>query len=290
MHTHLLSQVSHAWQDGHERKVQMLRAFLCLDALLAQTTVVALLLAVFLLPLGTGVNAWVPGFPFWAPSLLPLALLVLVLLWVELSRAGAMPHAWRPWALSPRTIWLDKCCIDQSSPEMITAGTSSFGTFLAECDNMVAFVSPTYFTRLWWVRPSTHLALSRPQRQPRPARGRCVYELATFCRMHNDQFLDSRLLLLSPEWPNVFNPFKLAPLSEEELAPLTSFRLADVQCAMPRDRAIVLDAIRREWGSEDRFERFVRTQLPEVLAASKRRYSRQIASVMGRAFQISFGG
>ena len=258
--THTLSQVSHAWQDGHERKVQMLRAFLCLDALLAQTTVVALLLAVFLLPLGTGVNAWVPGFPFWAPSLLPLALLVLVLIWVELSRAGAVPHAWRPWALSPRTIWLDKCCIDQSSPEMIAAGTSSFGTFLADCDNMVAFVSPTYFTRLWWVRPSTHLALSRPQRQPRrPARGRCVYELATFCRMHNDPSLYSRLLLLSPEWPSVFNPFKSAPLSEEELAPLTSFRQADVQCAMPRDRAIVLDAIRREWGTEDRFELFVRT-------------------------------
>ena len=102
--------------------------------------------------------------------------------------------------------------------------------------------------------------------------------------------MDSRLLMLSPEWPSVFNPFKSAQLSEEELAPLTGFRLAEVQCAMPRDRAIVLDAIRREWGSEDRFERFVRTQLPEVLAASKRRYTRQIASVMERAFQIAFGG
>ena len=121
--------------------------------------------------------------------------------------------------------------------------------------------------------------------------GRCVYELATFCRMHNDRSaLDSRLLMLSPEWPSVFNPFKSAQLSEEELAPLTGFRLAEVQCAMPRDRAIVLDAIRREWGSEDRFERFVRTRLPEVLAASKRRYTRQIASVMERAFQIAFGG
>ena len=59
---------------------------------------------------------------------------------------------------------------------------------------------------------------------------------------------------------------------------------------MPRDRAIVLDAIRREWDSEMAFETFVRNQLPEVLAASKRRYSRQIASVMGRAFEICFGG
>ena len=101
--------MSHAWQDGYKRKVQMLRAFLCLDALLAQTTVTALLLACFLLPLGAGISAWVFSFPFWAPSLLPLAILALVLLWVVLSCLGAMPRAWRPWALSPRTIWLDKC-------------------------------------------------------------------------------------------------------------------------------------------------------------------------------------
>ena len=144
-----LPQVSHAWQDGHERKVQMLRAFLCLDALLAQAGVVALLLAAFLLPLGTGINVWVHSFPWWALSMLPLALLAFVLQWVALSRLGAVPRAWRPWALSPRTIWLDKCCIMQSPPEMTMAGLSSFGVYLADCDNMVAFTSPTYFSRLW---------------------------------------------------------------------------------------------------------------------------------------------
>ena len=144
-----LPQVSHAWQDGHERKVQMLRAFLCLDALLAQAGVVALLLAAFLLPLGTGINVWVHSFPWWALSMLPLTLLAFVLQWVALSRLGAVPRAWRPWALSPRTIWLDKCCIMQSPPEMMVAGVSSFGVYLADCDNMVAFTSPTYFSRLW---------------------------------------------------------------------------------------------------------------------------------------------
>ena len=38
------------------------------------------------------------------------------------------------------------------------------------------------------------------------------------------------------------------------------------------------------------FETFVRNQLPEVLAASKRRYSRQMASVAGNAFEMAFGG
>ena len=150
--------MSHAWQDGYKRKVQMLRAFLCLDALLANTGVVALLLAAFLLPLGTGIYVWVPWFAWWIPSLLPLALLAIVLLWVALSSLGAMPRGWQPWALSPRTIWLDKCCIKQSPEEMMLAGVASFGVFLADCDNMVAFISPTYFSRLWWAhgpRPAT---------------------------------------------------------------------------------------------------------------------------------------
>ena len=149
---------------------------------------------------------------------------------------------------------------------MIAAGVSSFGAFLAKCDNMVAFASPTYFSRLW-----------------------CVYELATFCNMHKGH-LDERLLLLSPTWPSVFNPFKSAQLTEEELKPLTHFTLAEVQCAMPRDRAIVLEQIRREWGSEAAFETFVRTQLPGLLASSKRRYSQQMARVAGRAFEMAFGG
>ena len=160
----------------------MLRAFLCLDALLAQTAVAAVLLAAFLIPLGAGISAWVHWFPWWGPSMLPLALLALVLLWVALSHLGAMPRAWRPWARSPRTIWLDKCCIDQSSPEMIAAGTSSFGIFLADCDNMVAFASSTYFSRLWWANTDpclqaappcdptsyTHRPVSRDSTQIRP--------------------------------------------------------------------------------------------------------------------------
>ena len=147
----------------------MLRAFLCLDALLAQTAVAAVLLAAFLIPLGAGIAAWVHWFPWWGPSMLPLALLALVLLWVALSHLGAMPRAWRPWARSPRTIWLDKCCIDQSSPEMIAAGTSSFGIFLADCDNMVAFASSTYFSRLWWAaKPCLQAAPLAPHRLPTP--------------------------------------------------------------------------------------------------------------------------
>ena len=107
--------------------------------------------------------------------------------------------------------------------------------------------------------------------------------------MHKDH-LDERLLLLSPTWPSVFNPFKSARLTEEELKPLINFSLAEVQCAMPRDRAIVLDAIRHEWGSGVAFEVFVRTELPKLLATSKHLYTEQMARVATEAFQMAFGG
>ena len=48
----------------------MLRSFLCLHALLAQAAITMLLLSAFLLPLGTGIYAWLPWFPWWAPSVL----------------------------------------------------------------------------------------------------------------------------------------------------------------------------------------------------------------------------
>ena len=103
--------------------------------------------------------------------------------------------------------------------------------------------------------------------------------------------LHERLLLLSPAWRGWWiNPFTSAQLSVEELVPLASFRLARMECAMPRDRAIVLDAIRREWESEADFEIFVRTKLPKVLAASKQRFSQQMLTVAARAFDTAFGG
>ena len=176
---------------------------------------------------------------------------------------------------------------------MIAAGVSSFGAFLARCENMVAFTSPNYFSRLWCVPAPNHPPAFRFHCPCIPVSPhmctRCVYELATFCRMHKDH-LDQRLLLLSPTWPSVFNPFKSVQLTDEELKPLTHFTLAEVQCAMPRDRAIVLEQIRREWGSEAAFETFVRTQLRVLLASSKRRYSQQMARVAGRAFEMAFGG
>ena len=55
---------------------------------------------------------------------------------------------------------------------------------------MLAFVSRTYFERIW-----------------------CVFELATMCRAHRHE-LEQRLMLVSLEWRGVLNPFKSARIVE----------------------------------------------------------------------------
>ena len=184
----------------------------------------------------------------------------------------------------------------QDTNETKAAGTESFGRFLELCDGMIAIVSKEYFTRLW-----------------------CVYELATFCK-NNRESLDERLLLLSIAWPPVFSPLKSRTLTREELDWFEGFDCLEarrsasnrcaasgvlsarpcplppppahqqVRCSKPADRAFVLDAIRNNWGSEEEFNHFVRTDLPQIFQLSKHRYSRQLGHTMGQAFDLAFGG
>jgi hypothetical protein len=119
----------------------------------------------------------------------------------------------------------------------------------------------------------------------------CVYELATFCRDHPKE-LDHRLLLFSLEWESSLasGAGRLkSEITEEEQAWFRGFRCYAVQCAKPADRAFVLGEIRRNWGAEANFDRFVRTVLPLVLARSKERYTRQTRRIMSEALSMLFG-
>ena len=127
----------------------MLREFLCLQSLLGRLLVVAPMLAIFLVPLGLGIKTLVPAFPWWALCVIPLGAMALILLYVGLSMLDLVPPHTTPWALTPTRLWLDRCCLDPSTPETIEAGVASFPRFLDSCDMMVAFVSPEYFRSLW---------------------------------------------------------------------------------------------------------------------------------------------
>ena len=154
---------------------------------------------------------------------------------------------------------------DQKTPETIKAGVALFPHFLAHCDGLIAFASPSYFSRLW-----------------------CVYELAIFCRERASE-LDTKLLLLSLDWPATLDPRKTATLSAKERAMFATFSCVNACCYLPRDRAFVLAAIRDKWGSEEAFDAFVREELPPLFERSKARYQRRVGEVFSRALEMLFG-
>ena len=298
--------ISHAWNDDSEHKVEMLQYFLCVHDLLGRAGITLTILALFFFPLGLAIASEVPGFPAWLPSIILWGVLFLLMLWVWLATtcSSGVPVKARPWSWSRQTLWLDKCCINQATPETVQSGVSRFDYFLGCCDGMVAFVSPAYFSRLW-----------------------CVYELAMFCRKHMNpadmphlglrrsntfsermhqerekaakqkkgtvsvelEGLEGKLLLLGLDWPSVISPFKKTAVSDHELQSLRSFRCTEARCFKPSDRAYVLDAIRREWGSEEVFDKFVQEKLPHVLAQSKHNYSTRMLEVAMRNLDLLFG-
>ena len=68
---------------------------------------------------------------------------------------------------------------------------------------------------------------------------RCVFELATFCKMHQRD-LRGKLLLLSLDWSSSLNPFHSGRLTEAERAHFVDFSCLKLQCTKPADRAFVL--------------------------------------------------
>ena len=257
--------ISHAAPDEGERKVPLLREHLCLQNFFGGTFAVVLVLAVFLLPLGFGLQTVWPGFPPYALSCVLLAVVAGMVVWAMVGSVGWLPAWATPWGFTPTVVWLDVCCLYQATPEAIEASVAGIEGFLQKCDKMLALVSAEYFERLW-----------------------TVYELATFCKA-NQQQLSSKLLVLSLEWPSSLNPFKRKGLSDREIAWLSNFRCRNARCYKPSDRALLLAAIRSKWGSEAAFDDFVRTELLEVMRVSKARYQQQLWDTAGRNFELVFG-
>jgi len=244
----------------------MLREYLCLQDLLGIWVLTFVFLSGFFLPIGYAIESQFKHFPGWTLSVVLLIVMFLFLLWVFLSTKNIIPSSFAPWSLSRQTVWLDKCCIDQSTPETIRAGAYAFKRFLNNCDGMVAFVSASYFSRIW-----------------------CVYELASFCKiLEMDTERERYLLLFSLEWPSSINLLS-SKISEEEASYFKQFSCRDAECFKPADRGWVLGEIRREWGSEQAFDKFVRTELPLLFAESKQKYSEQLKTVANRSLEQLFG-
>ena len=87
----------------------------------------------------------------------------------------------------------------------------------------------------------------------------------------------------------MLSQFKDPELTDEEHAAFRDFRCRDARCFKPADRAYVLKAIRNEWGTEEAFDRYVQTELPKILAVSKRAYSERLVRLLQSNLDHMFG-
>lgn len=258
--------VSHSPSDDGVLKVAMLRNFLSIQPLLGAAFIITAMISLLLFSLGYSIQQQlIPAMPWWSLGAVPIAAFALLLIWVILSGLDYLPLGCAPWALVHATAWVDRCCVDDSTAESIDAAVKSFPMFISKCDRMIALISENYFANL-----------------------RCVYELATFCDMHERDLMD-RLLLFSPTWPSIFRPSMHTVLLDKERAWLSDFRCREAICAKPADRAVILKDIRRRWQSEDAFDAFVHDTLPEILLESKAQYQRRMRTVALQCCELVLG-
>jgi hypothetical protein len=183
----------------------------------------------------------------------------------------------------------DKCCVDQNNLRGFLEG--GLRDVVLSSEKMVAFLGPNCacawppILRKQKPMPD-HYALSLLCADC--TRLWCIYELATFCKVHQEE-LSERLLLLSIDWAPSHSLFKDPELTREEKEALRDFRCRDARCFKPADRAYVLEAIRSEWGTEEAFDKYVQTELPKILAASKRAYSQRFVRVLQSNLEHMFG-
>lgn len=255
--------VSHSWQDDGPKKVAMLRQFLFAHTFLGRILVILPLLACILLPLGFALHSQSESFPPWLLTSFAMALLAVLLGWYWGSTLGLCAPSRAPWYYNSTTVWIDSLCIDQTTDAAKQAGVASFKDVLQRSGRMVALTSEGYLSRLW-----------------------CVYELATFSR-HKPK---DKLLLLSLDWPSSTAMSPSIGLSHDEEKLLRNFRCREAKCFLPADRVLLLREIREDFGSEEAFDEYVNTVLPEVMSKGKRRYFKSFSRARNSALHLVFGG
>ena len=106
-------------------------------------------------------------------------------------------------------------------------------------------------------------------------------ELFTFVQMHG--------AVTAPEHVDIL-PIGGAGATLETVAGwFSNFRGERAKCFKPSDRAMLLGRIRDEWGSEEAFDKFVHTELREVMVQSKAQYQRRMKEVAAESVDLLFG-
>lgn len=118
--------------------------------------------------------------------------------------------------------WIDKACIPQSDPGLMSWCVNLLEEFIALSDGMVVLASWNYFNRLW-----------------------CVYEWVCGLLIHD--VMEIEILA---------DPFVRDSTVDLYLECIRNFSIASCECAVESDRQILIDKVNTYYKSVEDFERF----------------------------------
>jgi len=292
-----LTFISHSWHDNWLVKVGQIRSQLLLQKYHAASFIMSVILALQILPIGFLIQGFSGSGDvgvWFMPSLCALGLGMVACFWAELCGV-VFPARWGPWRWCQGTVWLDKCCIDQTSDKTKQDGIARLDEYLSRCDSVTVMLGPTYFTRLWCTYELAcycKMVLESIDKKPsegsekNSGTGEAWEELnrlkswvpSSTARLDDSQLraLQDKLQFVSLEWGWGTRAMWLMGfgegMSKWEREVLTNYSCRAAECFMPGDRATVLSRIRDEWGSEEEFDLFVQREFPRILAHGKERF------------------
>jgi hypothetical protein len=261
--------ISHSWSDSWWIKASMLRNHLFLMEYDSVILVLGFVACTQALPMSFLLqNVATPVLSF-----LPLYIVLFSMAFASFRAhlsGVCIPSTWGPWPKqldSENSVWLDKVCIDQTNMDTKQKGIANLALYLLRCRRMTIMLGETYFTRLW-----------------------TTFELAAYCYVHQNN-LAYRLEFLSFKWATTWNfllMFRRVQLDKSEKDQLATYSCLDANCYLPADRMVVLAFIRKMWGSEEAFDEFVRTKLPEILRKGKEDFMWRSIRIMNSVLELLF--
>ena len=170
--------VSHSWRDGRFKKYFSLLTLYNGNLALAVTlafffpTVLGVKYGILPLPTttleyGLAKKSLDPGLKYGVVCLIALFIYFMVLMFGHKLFEAIRGRPKDSSGLSTSTLFLDKCCIDQSDEAKKLEGIRTLGAWMANSERVVVLFSPDYFDRLW-----------------------CAYELAVFLRLKGPETID----------------------------------------------------------------------------------------------------
>jgi len=256
--------VSHAVRDSWRHKRNMFLNFAFLYEYYGVVLAGSFASVAVVFPFVWGVAELLGG-TAWGPFMLCLCVVtgsitVLLLSWP--SAALWFPPCFAPWNVfgTGTTFWLEGLCEEIWSDS--NARVQGRLKQLRASNQLLVLFSSDTLSELW-----------------------PVFELAMFSRWHKDENrLEDFIHMLGLDW-DIFT----SDLQQSEEDRLLDFSCRQAWCWNPEDRAVLLNTIRDEWGTEQAFDEYVQQELPQIALKCKQRFAVLPFKAAEGIFEIMLG-